>query len=172
MRQVAAGTGAPIAALSQNYKDINYSAARAALQDMWRHYMSTRELIVQGFAWPAFAAWLEEATATGRLDLPEGVEEFHGGRDALCRGKFISWGKPMLDPVKERRAQQMGLAMGVETLESICAAAGLDWEEVLEQRAREVETMAELGLEPWEVDPALLYSIDPTETTEGDGAKE
>jgi len=38
LRQIAAGTGTPITALSQNYSDVNYSAARSALQDVWRHY--------------------------------------------------------------------------------------------------------------------------------------
>ena len=35
---------------------------------------------------------------------------------------------------------------GLSTLEDECAMQGLDWEEVLEQRAREKAKMQELGL--------------------------
>lgn len=36
--------------------------------------------------------------------------------------------------------------IGLSTLEAECAGQGLDWEEVLEQRAREKAKLAELGL--------------------------
>ena len=51
-----------------------------------------------------------------------------------------------MDPVKEAKAAQTRMDIGVSTLENECAEQGLDWEEVLEQRARERERMAELGL--------------------------
>lgn len=36
--------------------------------------------------------------------------------------------------------------IGLSTLENECASQGLDWEEVLKQRAREKAKLAELGL--------------------------
>lgn len=36
--------------------------------------------------------------------------------------------------------------IGLSTLEAECASQGLDWEEVLEQRAREKAKLKELGL--------------------------
>lgn len=158
LRQIAAGTGTPITALSQNYSDVNYSAARSALQDVWRHYMSKRDMLVRGWMWPAVDAWLEEEVISGEIDLPDGISDFYAARDALLKGQFYGWGKPMIDPVKERKAQQIGLQMGVETLESICAEQGLNWEDVVDQRVLEVEYMAEKGLDPWEVNSDLLFS--------------
>jgi capsid protein len=38
------------------------------------------------------------------------------------------------------------MEIGLSTLEAECAGQGLDWEEVLEQRAREKAKLAELGL--------------------------
>ncbi len=158
LRQIAAATGAPVTALSQNYADVNYSAARAAMLDVWRHYLARREDVINGLAWPMFEAWLEEAVAVGHVSLPDGVDDWFAARYALMRGRWYSWGKPMIDPVKERRAQEMALNMGVTTMEEICAAEGRDWEEVLEQRARETERLKELGLEPWEIAPQLMFS--------------
>ena len=158
MRQIAAGTGTPITALSQNYSDVNYSAARSALQDVWRHYMAKREMLIHGWMWPAVDAWLEEEIVSGEIALPDGIDDFYAARDALLKGQFYGWGKPMIDPVKERKAQQIGLQMGVETLESICAEQGLNWEDVVDQRVLEVEYMADKGLDPWEVNSDLLFS--------------
>ena len=158
LRQIAAGTGTPITALSQNYSDVNYSAARSALQDVWRHYMAKREMLIHGWMWPAVDAWLEEEIDLRRDRLPDGIDDFYAARDALLKGQFYGWGKPMIDPVKERKAQQIGLQMGVETLESICAEQGLNWEDVVDQRVLEVEYMADKGLDPWEVNSDLLFS--------------
>lgn len=39
---------------------------------------------------------------------------------------------------------------GLSTLEDECASQGLDWEEVLMQRVRELKRMKELGISPSE----------------------
>ena len=41
--------------------------------------------------------------------------------------------------------------IGLSTLEAECAGQGLDWEEVLDQRAREKAKLAELGLTTGEI---------------------
>lgn len=51
-----------------------------------------------------------------------------------------------VDPVKEAQASQIRMEAGLSTLEDECASQGLDWEEVLMQRVRELKRMKELGL--------------------------
>ena len=51
-----------------------------------------------------------------------------------------------MDPVKEAQAFQIRMEIWLSTLEAECACQGLDWEEVLEQCAREKAKLAELGL--------------------------
>lgn len=62
--------------------------------------------------------------------------------------EIASWlpGHGWVDPVKEAQACQIRMDIGLSTLEAECAGQGLDWEEVLEQRAREKAKLAELGL--------------------------
>ena len=55
-------------------------------------------------------------------------------------------GMPAIDPVKEAQSIEIRLRTGTTTLAQEYAAQGLDWEEALRQRAREVELMRELGL--------------------------
>ena len=51
-----------------------------------------------------------------------------------------------MDPLKEANAQAKRLETGATTLAIEYARVGLDWEEQLRQRAKEVALMNELGL--------------------------
>ena len=149
LRRFAAGLGVEAHELAKNYADVNYSAARAALLSVWRTYRARRTRLVTQFAMPFFGAWLEEAFAIGTVMMPKGVTaEFLAVKPYLVRGTFYAWGKPMIDPDKERSAQQTGLAMGTDTLEDICADDGASWRDKLEQRAYERTYMMSLGLDP------------------------
>lgn len=148
IRHIAAGLGVEAHELAKNYREVNYSAARAALLAVWRTYRARRERIIRQIAMPAFAAWLEEAVAIGAVYLPRGVTDFLAAKPFLVRGTFYAWGKPMIDPMKERQAQNLGMQMGVETLEDVCAEEGKNWRDVLDQRAFERNRMLELGLDP------------------------
>ena len=53
-----------------------------------------------------------------------------------------------MDPAKEANAQAKRLETGATTLAIEYARIGLDWEEQLRQRAKEVALMKELGLTP------------------------
>lgn len=148
LRQLAAGLGVEAHELGKNYRDVNYSAARAALLSVWRTYRARRNRLISQFAMPAFGAWLEEAVSLGDVTLPDGVDDFLAAKRYLVKGTFIAWGKPMIDPLKERQAQSLGMQMGVETIEDACADDGGNWRDVLEQRAYERRYMIGLGLDP------------------------
>jgi len=148
IRQFAAALGVENHELAKNYSDVNYSAARTALSAAWRTYTMRRQFVNRGFGMPFFCAWLEEAIAIGQLNLPAGVKSFLENRNSLCRGRFISWGKPLIDPTKERKGQAMGLDIGVDTLEDICADEGNNYRDILDQRAAEKRYKEKLGLTP------------------------
>ena len=76
------------------------------------------------------------------VDAPD----FYENRYAYTRCKWIGPGRGWVDPVKEAQACQIRMDIGLSTLEAECAGQGLDWEEVLEQRAREKAKLTELGL--------------------------
>ena len=172
-RKFASGTGTPITALTSNYEDVNYSSARAQLADIWRCFLVRRSLLVNNLGMPFVAAWLEEGTNTNRLPLPDGVTDFYRFKEALCRGRFIMWGKPLIDPVKERNGQKIGWELGVETLEDICATEGKDWEDQLEQKAREKQRMEELGLNAGDMhpDPKTMNESRENETDLGEDTR-
>lgn len=159
-RKLAAGLGVEAHELSKNYADVNYSAARAALLSVWRTYRARRTRLVSQFAMPFFGAWLEEAIAIGSVPMPAGVTaDFVAVRPYLVRGTFIAWGKPMIDPMKERQAQQLGMQMGTDTLESVAADDGNNWRDVLDQLAYERQTKLALGLDPDGFGPEMAPAV-------------
>lgn len=146
IRQLAAGLGVEAHELGKNYREVNYSAARAALLAVWRTYLTRRTRLVNQIAMPFFGAWLEEAVYLGTVPLPKGVPSFHAAKPYLVQGTFVAWGKPMIDPMKERQAQQLGVQMGVETLEAIAADSGQNWRDLLDQAAYERASYRKLGV--------------------------
>lgn len=143
LRSIAAGTGSSATEVTKNYSDVNYSSARADMLTAWRTLTRRRANFGHGTATPIYAAWLEEAVVEygrARLPLPRGVSlaEFAEYRGAFARCTWIGPGRGWVDPVKEREGEQMGLESGFGTLAETCANInGMDWREVLDQRAIE-----------------------------------
>jgi len=152
LRYVAAGLGQSYEQLTQDWTKTNYSSARAALLQAWKFLTSRRDLFVQGFVNQIWALWIEDALSLGVLDLPEGAVRFWDNPAAWCASKWIGPGRGWVDPVKEQTASRMRIEDGISTLRDECAElGGNDWQEVLEQRAREVAFAKSLGLEPGQI---------------------
>ena len=88
------------------------------------------------------AAWLDEAALLPGV-LPSGLPPI-----AQWDHQWIWEGREHVDPAKEASAQATRLASHTTTLAEEYARRGLDWEEQLRQRAKELALMAELGISP------------------------
>jgi lambda family phage portal protein len=146
LRNIAAGLGLSYEQLSQDWSSTNYSSARAALLEVWKSFGRTRQRMAEQFATPLFVQWLEEGINRGDITLPDGAPDFYTAKAAYCRVKWIGPARGWVDPVKEVQAAQMRMDTGISTLEDECADQGKDWQEVLQQRAREIAAMDKLGL--------------------------
>jgi lambda family phage portal protein len=154
----ASGLGVDPTSLSQDYSDVSYSAARMSHAQNWRTYVAFRQDLVDHVALPIVHAWAEEALSKGILQMPGKLktDDFYVLKEYLLKGKFITAGKPMIDPSKERKAQAEGLKINAVTLEEIAAADGKDYVELIEQRAREIRLLEEHGIDAWESNPNLI----------------
>jgi lambda family phage portal protein len=142
LRHIGTGLNLPFELLMKDFSKTNYSSARAALLEAWRFFMGRRQWLGTYWAKPVYELWLEEAVNAGKIE----ASDFYQNRMAWTRCKWIGPGRGWVDPVKEAQASQIRMEAGLSTLEDECAQQGLDWEEVLEQRAREKSRMEELGL--------------------------
>lgn len=148
LRNIASALGLSYEQVSQDWSQVNYSSARAALLEVWRGFVADRDGFARGFATPIYSAFLEELIERGTIAVPAGAPDFYAAKAAYCRCRWIGPGRGWVDPQKERQAAVLGMQAALSTLEQECADQGLDWEEVLEQRAREIARIRKHGLTP------------------------
>lgn len=146
LRLIAASLGMTYEELSMDYSQVNYSSARAAMVHAWADVRSLMGLIEDQLVRPFCVAWAEEAFDRGYVETPAGAPDFEDAVDAYCQIHCIGPGRGYIDPTKEIDAAAARVEAGQSTLEDECDDQGRDWEEVMEQRARELAKAAELGL--------------------------
>jgi lambda family phage portal protein len=142
LRHIAAGLNMPYELLIKDFSKTNYSSARAALLEAWRYFNYRRKWIADVWATQVYSLWFEEAVSKGLIDAPN----FYDDRSYYTRCRWIGAGRGWIDPVKEAQAAVIRMNSGISTLEIECAEQGLDYEEVMEQKAREYMRMQELGI--------------------------
>jgi len=81
------------------------------------------------------------------LPLPAGAPPFIEARAAFGRCSWMGVARGWIDPTKEKAGAVIGMDAALSTLKRECAEQGLDYEELLHQRANEIRLMKELGLE-------------------------
>ena len=146
LRSIAAALGLTYEQISQDWSQVNYSSARAALMEIWKTLNADRTQFADQFATPIFALWFEEMFYAGKFDLPEGSPDFNVMPAAYLSIKWTGAARGYVDPEKEARAANLRINGRISTLEDECAEQGKNWEEVLEQQAAEKELMEKLGL--------------------------
>lgn len=139
LNQIGAAVGVPKILIQGSAENSNYSSARLDLQVFTAQNKIDRDQIVTRLLAPLFRLWLKQyAQVKGR------------SFDVTARFYFDQF--VTIDPVKEAQAAQVRLASNVSNLSLEYARAGLDWEEQLNQRARELELIKRLKLgdvTPW-----------------------
>lgn len=135
--------GAPRNIATNSSSEYNYSSARLDLFGIFRTGQKCRRAdIVLPNLDKLFRAWYAEARLIDGY-LPKGLPPIE---QWTWDWRFD--GFPSIDPQKDASANEINLRTGTTTLAEIYAERGLDWEEQLEQRGRELARMREIGLMP------------------------
>lgn len=166
LRNVASAAGMSAQQVSQDWSDVNYSSARAAMLEAYKT-MDRRILdFAMGFARRPRAAWLEEVhEVESQLPLPANAVPFIEARTAYARAKWMGPGMGWIDPVAEKEGAVLGMEAGLSTLEQECAAHGVDWEDNLDQRVEELAGYKDRNLDP----PASWLANRPAEVARAPG---
>jgi lambda family phage portal protein len=147
-RTFAAAAGISAEQITQDWSKTNYSSARAALLESWKTLTRRNTEFKIGSATPVYACWLREAMERNDLPLPNGAPDFMEARTAYSRCDWLGVARGWVDPVKEKQGAILGMDAGLSTLKRECAEQGLDYEEVIQQRAAEAAAFKEAGLPP------------------------
>jgi len=143
LRYIAAGFGISYETLLRDFSKTNYSSARAAMLLDWKTFIGWREWMIVYFCRPAYALWLEEAVNVGAVE----ALNFYDNIDAYTSCNFVGAGRGMVDPTKETRASMDKLHNGISTLEDEAAEQGKDYQDVQQQRAREIREAFDIARE-------------------------
>lgn len=137
------------AVLAIDASKYNYASGRLDLQAFWRTRNAERVLIYERqFLDPLWRDWLDEALLIPGY-LPAAFVETVQDWAPLWR-----WSEAEhVDRSKEATGQATELTNHTTTLAREYARRGLDWEDELRQRARELQLMRELGLSQQQAAP-------------------
>lgn len=165
---IASSMGIPKEVLVKKYEN-NYTAARAALLDFWRTVKVYRRRFNDGFNQPIYEQWLAEAVATGRIEAP-GFFDDPAVRRAWCGCDWTGASMGHVDPLKEVNAAERRIANNITSQEQEASEYnGNNWDEVVRQRRREIETMRDIAGDastPNQQKPATDEDIEPKEDSD------
>ena len=153
LQSIAAALGLSYEQLSMDWSKVNYSSARAALNEVWRHIQTVFAAFVEQVVTPVHFAVMEEAFARGYIAPPRGAPGFLEMPAAYLRARWIGPGRGYVDPVKEAQGASLRMNSLISTLEREAGEQGLDFEEGLDQIAIEEEMLRERGLSRSTISP-------------------
>lgn len=149
LRGIGASCGMPYEVVAKDFSKTNYSSARAALLEAGRVYSIYQQWLIDGFCQPVWKMVLEEAWLRGMITLPEGSPDWYDAVHAYTRASWIPPRKGHVDPSKEIDAFVKAKDHNLSTIADIAAELGRgDWEDLLEQRAREREKERKNDISP------------------------
>ena len=139
-RLIGVGIGLPYEMVMRDYSKTTYSSARSVLLETRRGFVIRRNRLIHRVLRPLYRLVLEEAYLRGMFDAGD---YYANERDYLA-ASWIGSGWGWVDPVKEVSASQLSIEANLSTLAEEASSQGRDWEDVLEQRAREIARQREL----------------------------
>lgn len=146
LRHVASGFDLSYEMLARDYSKVNFASAQSAKQDAIISFRAKKQLLNSQFNRQVYALWLEEAMDKNFIPVPAKSPSFQSAKSAWTKSEWLGAGRGHTDPLKEEKSQKLCLEMGTTTLEQLCAAKGLKWDEVLDQQALELARKRQLGL--------------------------
>lgn len=141
LHSVAAGAGVSYHGLTRDPSQANYTATRA--DDMVDRPQKQRlqGLFIETALERIYTNWLNMAYLAGKIKLPVGAT-----LDMASEHKWTPRGWILLDPLKDRQADVLGINTGLDTRTDILAEEGKDFEEVARGLAREQKFLKDLGV--------------------------
>jgi|GEM_PF-5584100 len=152
--QLGSLIGTSYEVITRDFRQTNYSSARAAFALTWRAYQAVYEMLSDTIVRASYEGVIEEGVARGRIPLPgydprrhrPGDDPFDGAFEEWAHYDLITPGVPHIDKLKELQGDEKAIEIGVATRAEIAAGKGADYEDLPERRADEERELDELGL--------------------------
>lgn len=139
-REIANAADFPYEILTGDFGELNYSNARTILILANIAIRAFQQYLIDHFCYPAWELFITDCLVKGIIDAPG----FSDRIKDYCNSQWIPPKRDWIDPQSESEAAKTDLETSVTTLSDIIMAKGGDWEEHLEQRAKELSKIKEL----------------------------
>ncbi len=130
----------PYEIFANDWKDLNYSNARTVLLQAYLAFRVYQTYLVNHLCVPVWENFVSDCVIKDVVK----ADGFGMRKEDYFRSAWITPGWNWVDPLKESQAATNDLEGLIETLADIHSGKGNDWEEQLEQRARELKKIKEL----------------------------
>lgn len=139
-RMAGGGQGLSYEAASRDMSQVNYSSARQGLLEDQKTYSIWQTFIKDKLCYETYTEFIISAVLCGELN----IKDFWQKKRNYMKHEWITPGWSWIDPLKEVKANQTAIDSNMDTLANVCGSRGLDWKEVIEQRAKEKQYEKEL----------------------------
>lgn len=143
-RQIGVAVELPFEILIKHFT-ASYSAARAAIVEAWKYYLTERAFLRDQWLQPVYEALITEAVARGRVAAPGFLKGDAIVRQAYLGARWVGPGRGQIDEKKEVEAAILRIEHNLSTkADETAAINGGEYEANLRQRSREIA--AEAGM--------------------------
>ncbi len=170
LRYIAANLGVSYEELSKDYRETNYSSARAGMLNTWKYMTARKKAIADPFATAIYRLWLEEALGRGEITTMAGRPNWYEGlnADAYSNATWLGAARGMIDELKETQAARLRIDSGLSTYEIELGRQGVDWRDAFAQQSREKKMRDDLDITVVPSNEVNAISGDVREAGSGD----
>ena len=128
----------------KDYSKVNFASSRASLiQDNYRFDVEQAHFISYVLN-DIYATWLEIEIMRGNIKIP--LAKFTTDPTEFLKQSWVRPKRSWVDPLKDLLSTEKEIALNMTTMTQEAMSQGKDFEEILQEKAHEVEKLKEYGL--------------------------
>lgn len=144
LSSIGGAIGVPYEMLLKQYNS-SYSASRATIMSASKHFAEIREEFAGKFCQEVYEMVIDYGIRRGIIEAPGYLDGSDDYKSAILACTWIGPTPVIMDPVKEANSQKLMIEANLTTMErAVRDLSGMDFEEVIERRAYEIEYINEL----------------------------
>lgn len=134
---IAAALGLTVELVAKDFTQTTWHSARQSSLEVMRTARSAQQTLLDQLVQPYDDIQCEDAILAGEVEeIPPDL--YWSDPDGFLACTYQLPVRGLVDPSQENAASEQAITLNLSTLADECAARGKDWQEVIDQRAREI----------------------------------
>lgn len=143
LRGIASGLDVSYNSLANDLEKVNFSSIRQGVLDERSAYRMTQRWLIEHLKEPVYYNWLDMALLSGELKSSKG-NPLSYKYEKFAKPQFRPRGWSWVDPLKDQRANSEGVKNYQKNYSDVLAEQGIDFEDFMDQRKREITMFDDL----------------------------